>query len=241
MSVVDADNDFVDSMNSTGVQTGFLWALDHLEPGQTYYAIVVATDENDDSSYAYGQFTTLSERTVHVTIGDATIEGGPQYNHGVYFDLEVDGEFSTSFTPTLPDVDRHLDLRLWVRLYYDGNLCEYLPGPDDNWGPHGYSEDHCVVWNSALLDKHRPRRIPGAGQGTWTTRPFRKHHHRVERRCRPRRWCLLHPLQRTADAVRHVQLQPTLAVRVRCRRKAVALIPPDGIRHRLWVPAVPSA
>ena len=168
MSVVDADNDFVDSMNSTGVQTGFLWALDHLEPGQTYYAIVVATDENDDSSYAYGQFTTLSERTVHVTIGDATIEGGPQYNHGVYFDLEVDDEFSTSFTPTLPDVDRHLDLRLWVRLYYDGNLCESWTGPGGPGGLQGYSEDHCVVWNSALLDNIDLDAIPGAGQGTWT-------------------------------------------------------------------------
>jgi hypothetical protein len=167
MSVVDADGDLVDSMNSTGVQTGFLWALDHLEPGQTYYAIVVATDENDDSSYAYGQFTTLSERTVHVTIGDVTIEGGPQYNDGVYFDLEVDGELSTSFTPTLPDVDRHLDLRLWVKLYYDGNLCESWSGPD-GWGLQGYSEDHCVVWNSALLDNIDLDAIPGAGQGTWT-------------------------------------------------------------------------
>jgi hypothetical protein len=168
ITVVDADNDLVDATNLAGVQTGFLWALDHLEPGQTYYAMVVATDENDDSSYAYGQFTTLSERTVHVTIGDVTIDGGPQYNHGVYFDLEVDGEFSTSFTPTLADVDRQLDLRLWVRLYYDGNLCEYLPGPDDGWGPQGYSEDHCVVWNSALLDNIDLDAIPGAGQGTWT-------------------------------------------------------------------------
>ena len=175
MSVVDADNDFVDSMNSTGVQTGFLWALDHLEPGQTYYAIVVATDENDDSSYAYGQFTTLSERTVHVTIGDATIEGGPQYNHGVYFDLEVDGEFSTSFTPTLPDVDRHLDLRLWVRLYYDGNLCESWRGPTTTGARTATAKTiassgtlRCSTTSTSTQSLVRAR-------GLGPTRPFRKH------------------------------------------------------------------
>ena len=30
------------------------------------------------------------------------------------------------------------------------------------------TEDHCVVWNSALLDNIDLDAIPGAGQGTWT-------------------------------------------------------------------------
>ncbi len=78
MSVVDDNYDLVDATNSTGMVSGFSWALDHLEPGRRYYAMVAATDENDDTAYAYGQFVTLSERTVHVTIGDVTVEGGPQ-------------------------------------------------------------------------------------------------------------------------------------------------------------------
>ena len=76
MSVVDADNDLVDATNSTGMVSDFSWALDHLEPGQTYFAMVAATDENDDTVYAYGHFFTLSERTVHVSIGDLTVTVG---------------------------------------------------------------------------------------------------------------------------------------------------------------------
>ena len=40
----DGGYDFNDYASSDGMVTEFSWALDHLQPGQTYYVIVAATD-----------------------------------------------------------------------------------------------------------------------------------------------------------------------------------------------------
>ncbi len=58
----DGDYEYTEFTNRGGMVTRFDWALDHLDPGQTYLVTATATDDNDDTSYAFGEFTTLSEQ-----------------------------------------------------------------------------------------------------------------------------------------------------------------------------------
>lgn len=175
MTVVDANYDLVDATDSTGMVSDFSWALDHLEPGQTYYAMVAATDEHDDTAYAYGEFITLSERTVHVRIGDVTVDGGPQnvVDTDVYLSVEGDDFWTVNPGSDVSSVyagqGRHVDLvlatfREWATSQY--TFCEAFD--PDGMPAHGDSDDLCGSWNSASLGSVDLDVIP-AGESRWTS------------------------------------------------------------------------
>lgn len=158
MSVVDDDSDLVDSTNSTGLVTDFSWALDHLDPGRTYYAVVAATDENDDTAYAYGQFVTLSERTLQVTIGDVTVDGGPQNVVDTDVYLRVDGfEFwnvdpGSGVSSVYAGRGRHVDLVLFTFRQWATSQSTFCEGFDPDGMPvQGDNDDLCGAWNSSSL------------------------------------------------------------------------------------------
>jgi hypothetical protein len=175
MSVVDDNYDPVEFTSTTDMVSEFSWALDHLDPGRTYYAMVVATDENDDTAHAYGKFTTLAERTLHVTVGDVTVDGGPQNIVDTDVYLRVDGfgfwgvETGSDTSSVYAGRGRRVDLELvtfreWETSQY--TFCEgFFP---DNLPAQGDSDDMCGSWNSALLDNVDLDVIP-PGRNSWTT------------------------------------------------------------------------
>jgi hypothetical protein len=175
MSVVDDNYDPVDFTSTTDMVSEYNWALDHLEPGRTYYAMVAATDENDDTAHAYGEFTTLAERTVHVTIGDVTVEGGPQNVDGTAVALRVDGFAYWSVDPgsgvssVYADRGRRVDLALFTFRSWETSQYTICEGYDpDDMPAQGDSDELCGSWNSAVLDNVDLDVIP-AGANTWTT------------------------------------------------------------------------
>ena len=163
---------YANSTISNGRVTEFSWALDHLEPGQTYYVTVTATDEHDNTAYAYGEFTTLSQRTVDVAIGPPGISGGPTnvVDTDVRLrvaDLSYDLVNPPETTGDYLSLPRHLDLavlvfRTWATSQY--TFCEG-PWPESN-PPQGDSDDQCGSWNTAF-DEVDLDRIP-QGQSRWT-------------------------------------------------------------------------
>jgi hypothetical protein len=175
MTVIDDDNDLVDATNSNYLVSDFSWALDHLEPGQTYFAMVAATDENDDTAYAYGHFVTLSERTVHVSIGDLTVTGGPQNVVDTASYLSVDGDDFWVVNPgagvssVYADRSRHLDLKLLTFRTWEtsqSTICEgFFP---DSATAQGDLDSACGSWNTASLGNVDLDVIP-AGRDRWTS------------------------------------------------------------------------
>ena len=153
----DGGYDFNDHASSDSMVTEFSWALDHLDPGQTYYVIVAATDENDDTAHAYGSFTTLSQRTITLSIGLPTISGGPSNIVDNYTFLKVaDLDFRWVAPPenlVYYSLPRHLDLALqlfrgWETSQY--TICEgFFPSLDHV--PNGDSDSLCGTWNTAML------------------------------------------------------------------------------------------
>lgn len=170
VSVVDDNNDAVGHTNSTGMVTELSWSLDDLEPGQTYYAIVAATDENDDTAYAYGEFTTLSERTIEITIGSPTITGGPTNVTGTFASLKTaDLNFRRVSPPeslTYYSLPTQLDLELNVFRQWETEHVFACDGFDpDVWPPQGDSDAMCASWNTAFLDLD----LNAAGADRWTS------------------------------------------------------------------------
>ena len=94
--------------------------------------MVAATDENDDTAYAYGEFVTLSQRTVDITIGSPTVTGGPTNIVDTYVWLKtVDLDFFCGLAPpeTLVyySLPRHADFVLFVFRQWatsQSTLCE---------------------------------------------------------------------------------------------------------------------
>ena len=175
MTVIDDDDNLVDHVYSDGPVTDFSWALDHLDPGQTYFAMVAATDENDDTAYAYGRFVTLSERTVSVTIGDVSVEGGPQnvVDTDVYLAVDDFGfwtvETGSDVSSVYADRGRHIDLALVTFRTWEtsqSTLCEgFSP---EGMPAQGDSDEMCGSWNSATLGNVDLDAIP-AGADRWTS------------------------------------------------------------------------
>ena len=174
MSVVDDDYDPVGNTNSTGLVTDFSWALDHLDPGRTYYAIVAATDENDDTAYAYGQFVTLSERTLHVTIGDVTVDGGPQnvVDTDVYLQVDEDDFWivdpGSDVSSVYAGLGRHVDLVLFTFRQWATSQSTFCEGINPDLMPaQGDNDDLCGSWNSSSLANLDLDLIP-PGRSAWT-------------------------------------------------------------------------
>ncbi len=151
----DGTTELVDVDYSPDGVTHHAWALDHLDPGQTYYVMVTATDEHDDISYAWGQFTTLSTRTVEVSVSEVDIAGGPGNVVSTSTYLRHDDEDHTAYElgtwADLGSVGRTTDLDLLVMRWWDGKVCEAL-GPDAISTPQGDSDAACVAWNTASAD-----------------------------------------------------------------------------------------
>lgn len=173
ISVVDADSDPVGFTNSPGMATEFSFALDHLEPGRTYLAMAAATDENGDTSYAWGEFFTLSQRTVEITIGSPTVSGGPTN----IVDTDVwlrtaDLDFllvAVEDTIVYYSLPRHTDLGLFVFRTWatsQSTICEGVIAPGA-LGPQGDDDGLCGCWNSASLEIDLD--VVPAGETSWTS------------------------------------------------------------------------
>jgi hypothetical protein len=176
MSVLDADNDLVGHTTSEDMVSEFSFAIDHLVPGETYFATVAATDEHDDTSHAFGEFTTLSERTVTLHVGSPAIFGGPTNIVTTDVDLKVSDLTPRRVHPpeelVYYSLPRLLDLGVLVFRTWEVSQttnCEgHFPtefGPGDN--QYGNSDEGCGTWNSAWLHDLDTDAIP-AGQSHWT-------------------------------------------------------------------------
>jgi hypothetical protein len=153
----------------------FSWALDHLDPGQTYYAMVAATDENGDEALAFGSFVTLSERSVSVTIGDLTVEGGPQnvVDTDVYLAVDDFGfwtvDTGTGASSVYLHRDRHLDVVVFTFRTWETSQSTFCEGFNPaGMLPQGDLDSACGAWNSATLDGFDLDAIP-AGVDRWTS------------------------------------------------------------------------
>ncbi len=168
----DGDGDFEVSYSDWtpfGV-TSHSWSLDHLLPGQTYHVMVAATDDDNHTAYAWGEFTTLSTRTVQVELGTVAVFGGPGGIDSTTAELGLDGTH-VDVTPGLEgillfhDLPRHLDVDYWMVRSWDDDICEAWVL--DHVIPHGASSDACLAWNSAFSDDVDLDAIP-ADTAHWT-------------------------------------------------------------------------
>jgi len=176
ISVLDQNNDPVDFTISTGMVSELSWALDHLEPGHTYFAMVAATDENGDTAYAYGEFTTMSQRTVDISVGTPTVNGGPTNVVSTRIYLKVsDLDFlrvQTGESQVYIGVHRHVDLAVQVFREWATSQSTFCEGPrPDSHGVHGDSDDECGTWNSASIDALDLDVIPN-DRNSWTEVSF---------------------------------------------------------------------
>lgn len=151
------------------------WALDHLEPGQTYYGMVAATDEHGHVDYAWGEFTTLAHRDVIVELGATEIVGGPGdiTDTDLMFGLatlplrDMSPGVDASFL--FPDLPRWVNVDLWVLRGWDPKhrreLCEVwmLEGSM----PQGHDESSCLAWNSTTEHAVDLDAVP-ADRSRWT-------------------------------------------------------------------------
>jgi hypothetical protein len=150
--------------------TEHTWALDHLEPGTTYHAMVAATDGDGHTAHAWGQFTTLSQRDVIVELGGLDVTSGPGNISSTRWKLGLDGPV-TDVTPgnqgilLYPDLPRHVDVDFWVLRSWDADICQVWT--TEGAAPQGHSEPACLAWNSTSLDDVDLDTIP-AGQSHWT-------------------------------------------------------------------------
>ena len=181
LSVLDADNDLVGTTTSTDMETEFSFALDHLDPDETYFATVAATDEDDDTSHAYGEFKTLSERTVTLHVGSPAIFGGPTNIIATSVDLKV---ADLSWRPMHPpeelvyySLPRLLGVGVFVFRQWEtsqSTFCEGFElgdfGPDDA-NQYGDTDGGCGTWNTAWLGEVDIDAIP-AGRSHWTEVEF---------------------------------------------------------------------
>jgi hypothetical protein len=163
---------YANSTISNGRVTHFSWALDHLQPGQTYDVQVTATDENGDMAEAYGQFTTLSERTITLWIGDPVLHGGPTNIVNTWVALKVADLNWRWAPPSTEDVyyslPRYLDLA--VAVYGIWEHSQYTDCASFDAEPistYGNSDAHCGTWNTRWLNDVDTDAIP-VGRVHWT-------------------------------------------------------------------------
>lgn len=168
-------DDFFETKIPQGSSTSLTWGIDHLEPGQTYDVMAMATDSFDNTSFAWGSFTTLSQRDVSYSFGDLGTSGGPGNIESTTRHLRFDGSPLVDVTPGQAgiqwrkDVDRHIDLELWVLRQWDSDLCQFFTITDDT-PSYGYSNDSCLTWNAVeVVDLDLDRKPSGSSYWTSTT------------------------------------------------------------------------
>lgn len=144
--------------------------FDHLAPGTTYHAMAAATDADGHTAYAWGTFTTLSQRSVFVELGDLTVDGGPGKIVKTSWLLGLDGPL-TDVTPgqqgilLYHDLPRTVGVDFWVVRAWHDEICEvWLPQAAY---PQGHDGASCLAWNSTSVDVDLDT-IP-AGQAHWTS------------------------------------------------------------------------
>lgn len=147
------------------------WELDDLVPGQTYYGMVAATDANGHTDHRFGEFTTLSTRTVQMVVGDTEIVGGPDdivtttrfaAVDGGGFD---DGEITDGANwITATGVGDHVDASVRILRRWDADLCEVVR--PDSLGTYGSDGDACITWNTASTSVDMTR--AAAGRSHWS-------------------------------------------------------------------------
>ncbi len=151
----DGETEFLEAEYSPGKVNHHSWGLDQLDPGQTYYVMVTATDEHDDTSYAWGEFTTLSTRTVEVSISEVDISGGPgnvvQTDTFLRLDDDDHAAYDLGDWAEFGAVDSTVDVDLLVARTWEANVCEPF-WPSLMVIPQGDSDDSCVSWNTASAD-----------------------------------------------------------------------------------------
>jgi hypothetical protein len=169
----DGSVDFAETLSSVDRVTEYRPALDHLTPGVRYVVYVSATDENLDTAHAYGEFTTLSQRTVEISIDAPAISYGPTNVVDTDVSLKVaDLDFDSLALPAdlvYYSLPRELDLALFVFRTWETSqytLCEGLPDPDLA-PPQGHNDDMCGAWNTASADDIDLDPIPAAA--SWTS------------------------------------------------------------------------
>jgi hypothetical protein len=152
---VDGDGDYEEThVESTPFGlTSHSWALDHLEPATTYHVMAAATDEHNHTAYVWGQFTTLSQRSVHVELGPVSITGGPGGVKRTTWLLGVGGPLvDHTGIHVYRDVPRRVDVEFWLLRSWSGDLCEGW-SIHETTPKHGHSSDACLAWNSARLSQ----------------------------------------------------------------------------------------
>jgi hypothetical protein len=168
----DGDWDVSEFVNSPSAVKSFSWELDHLEPGQLHYAMVAATDEHGDTSYAWGELTTLSTRSVEVAVTSMAVHDGPSNVVETTRHIRLDeGEYATyelGDWAEWDEVDRNVDVDLYVTRFWEASVCEVF------WSsyfehPQGDSDDACAAWNTATAEIDLDR-LPGADR--WTSHTF---------------------------------------------------------------------
>jgi hypothetical protein len=177
LSVLDSDNDLVGTTTSADMVSEFSFALDHLDPGETYFVTVAATDDHDDTAHAYGEFQTLSERTVTLHVGSPAIFGGPTNIIATDVDLKVaDLGWRRVHPPeelVYYSLPRHLGLGVFVFRQWETSQSTYCEGSDlGDFGPnddnqYGDTDGGCGTWNTAWLGEVDTDAIP-AGRSHWT-------------------------------------------------------------------------
>jgi hypothetical protein len=172
LSVLDADNESVGFTTSDDMVSEFSFALDHLEPGAEYFVVAAATDEHDDTAYAYGEFVTLSERSITVHVGSPVIFGGPTNITSTSVDLKVADLGWRSVDPpeelVYYSLPRFLDLGVYVERHWAHSQYTFCEGFTHGDDPHyGDSDSSCSTWNTAWLAEVDTDTFP-AGQSWWT-------------------------------------------------------------------------
>jgi hypothetical protein len=171
-ATVSGPGGFHDSLTQPGATTTFQWALDHLEPGTTYSAVVAATDGAGNTSVAWGSFTTLSRRDIEITLGTVAIPDWPAKASSIHQFVRLDSSlvnltFGQAGVPYFGDVPRHVDLEVWILLTWKGDLCQAF-AIDDQTPSYGHSDASCLVWSSDGVDDLDLDQLP-AGLDHWTS------------------------------------------------------------------------
>jgi hypothetical protein len=172
MSVLDADNNLVDLFNSEEMASRHELALDHLDPGGTYFVTLAATDENGDTAHAFGEFETLSERTITLWIGDPAVAGGPTNIVDTSVYLQVDELSWRQVDPpeelVYYSLPRYLDLDVFVDQVWAHSQSTFCESSSPDGEPTYGDNDHsCSTWNTARLNDVDTDAIP-AGRSHWT-------------------------------------------------------------------------
>jgi hypothetical protein len=114
--------------------------------------MVVATDEYGDTSYAWGEFTTLASRSVEVAVDHLCVVEGPTnvVDTSLFIRHDDDDHAAYELGDWIgwDDAEREVDLDVLVARTWEANVCEPF-WPELMASPQGDSDDSCLSWNTA--------------------------------------------------------------------------------------------